>query len=510
MNRSQLLGVFFGGVLVGASLTWWVVRPQPRGQRLAAPPGAAKAEHPAEPLPARAAAAVPGAAVERPNVVLVIVCTLRKDQLSFYGGHPSASPFVGGLAAQGAVFDHAWDAAPWTKAASTAIMTGHHAIQVGMVEPAEGSNRRRLGDEVNTLAEAFDGAGYWTIGLTANPNTNAIFGFDQGFDSYVEATGLWREGAVKTSGRKVASLALRAVDARQDREAPLYLRMMILDPHEPIRLDAGEARPFKVEGTPARVAKYQAMVARMDQAVKDLWQGLEERGFDASNTVLALVNDHGEGLSFPRHHGVGHGNLTFSSTVGMPWVVYGAGVAQGHRIGGVASQVDVMPTLMGLAGISGYDGPGFDHTAAVRGAAETEREKAYVDTWFQGASRAAVYTEERSCHKDFRTAEQLGTKVRRLPPQSCYDQQADPYQRTPLEPLDETLVTDLVAWREARREEYEAFGDKADALMSRAMKEQLTALGYVDFDEDDVGLDGPAAEALEDAELADTDVLFEQ
>ncbi|MFT4621636.1 MAG: arylsulfatase A-like enzyme [Myxococcota bacterium] len=502
MTRSQLLGVFLGGVLVGASVTWWIVRPRPaahdRGAQVVATPSALT------PAPASAPTMVPGEPVERPNVVLVIVCTLRKDQLSFYGGHPAASPFLAGLAEQGAVFDDAYDAAPWTKAASTAIMTGHHAVQVGMVEPGTGSNRRRLADEVNTLAEAFDGAGYWTIGLTANPNTNAVFGFHQGFDDYVEATDLWRSGMVKVSGRKVASLALEAVDRRSDPESPLYLRMMILDPHEPIKVSARDARAFRDDDTPARIARYRAMVARMDEAVEDLWVGLEERGFDRSNTVLALINDHGEGLSFPRHHGIGHGNLTFSSTVSMPWLVYGAGIAQHHRIGGVASQIDVMPTLLGLAGVEGYDGPGRDWSAQARGAARTDLDAAYVDTWFQGASRAAVYTPEVSCHRDFRTPEQLGDKVRKLSPLACYAH-SDPYQRSELPAVDDPAVAMLDTWRAERLEEYEAFPFKADALMSRAMKDQLEALGYIDAD-NEVPLTGRGARAAAGAELADTDV----
>jgi arylsulfatase A-like enzyme len=172
----------------------------------------------------------------------------------------------------------------------------------------------------------------------------------------------------------------------------------------------------------------------------------------------------------------------------------------------VASQVDVMPTLLGLAGISDYSGPGVDHTAAVHGAGTTQRDTAYVDTWFQGASRAAAYTLGRSCHVDFRTKEQLGDKVRRLPPMACYDQQVDPYQRTILEREDPELVSGLRAWRAARFAEYEAFDDTSDALMSRAMKEQLEALGYVDVDNEEV--EGPDAEML-DADMADTDVVLD-
>lgn len=437
-----------------------------------------------EPDPLEASVSPPARPADAPpNVVLVVVCTLRRDQVSVYGAPEDLTPTLAAWAREGAWFEHAYSAAPWTKAASTAIMTGHHAIQVGMIEPGAGSNRRRLSDEVTTLAEVFQGAGYFTLGLTANPNTNREFGFHQGFDTYVQATDQWREGMVKVSGPRMAALALEALDEREDLTRPVYLRLMILDPHAPLSVGMKEARKWKGEGeeVPARMLKYRHLVHRADRAVSLLEEGLAARGMDRSNTVFMVVNDHGEGLRIPVHHGMGHGNLTFSTTVAMPWIAVGAGVAAGHRVGGVASQVDVMPTILGLAGIQAPEVQGRDWSEQLRGDQEvTTREVAYVDTWFQSANRLAGYTPERSCHHDGRSDDALPEQGRRLPQTSCYDQRTDPYQERPLETLDEALLERMHGWREARMDEYRAFTGKEDVEVDVDLMEQLSALGYVD------------------------------
>ena len=426
----------------------------------------------------------PGAAVERPNVVLVIVCTLRKDQISPYGAPEVTSPFLQSVADQGAVFERAYTASTWTRTASTAIMTGYHPIQVGMVEPEHTASQRRLSESVQTLAESFHDNGYRTVGVTANPNTNDVFGFAQGFDTYVEMTELWREsGYSKVPGYKVVASALEGVDvsALKEPSKPLYLRMMILDPHTPIRVSRQAVEPYMEGNVPVRVGKYRSMVARSDLAISQLWEGLASRGLDETNTVLMVINDHGEGLSFPPHHGVGHGNLTYSATAAMPWLVYGPGVKAGHRIGGLASQVDVLPTLQAVAGFDDYNGPGSSWAEQLRGAAATTRTEAYVDTWKIKSSRAALYTQDRSCHVDFRSDALRAERERLLPREVCYDETADAYQLTQVD-TDARLVDRLRGWRAERTAEFERWSHHETAEVESSLRAHLEALGYVQDD----------------------------
>jgi len=454
----------------------------------------------------------------QPNVVLVIGCTLRRDMLSPYAmrAPKGVSPFIGRIAANGAKFSNAYAAAPWTKAASTALLTGYHPIQVGMIEPGPLSNRRRLSDEVTTLGEHLHGAGYETIGIVSNPNLNELFGFGQGFDDYVELSDVWREGQnPKISGQAVTEAALQAVDRRGKGDAPLFLRVMYVDAHAPITVPRDQVLEFKDRGsveTPYRVWEYRAGVRRFDDAVEKLWNGLRQRGFSKRDTLLVVVNDHGEGLAWPaKNQGLGHGNFTFQGPVGMPWIVFGSGVAQGHEIGGVASQVDVLPTLLGMVGVeSSYDGPGQDWSAAVRGeVAYTTREHVFVDTHFQAADRAAVYTSEVACHRDGTTPQlKKGRKNSRMLPRIlCHDNREDPYGLEPFDKVDVDVLSALDHWRSEAMATYEAFEWTDDALPSKATQAQLEALGYVDGDG---ALDGGVpASALDEASEIVEDLVIE-
>jgi len=194
--------------------------------------------------------------------------------------------------------------------------------------------------------------------------------------------------------------------------------------------------------------------------------------------VFVVVSDHGEGLRWPKHHGGSHGVYTFSSTVEMPWILWGTGVAEGHVVEGLASQVDIAPTLLALVGAGGYRGPGRDWSAQVRGeSVRTTRERAFVDTWFGRADRAAIYTDDVACHEAF----SMGTARRRTRPgryTGCYDRHLDRLARLPLDPGRPDLVEELQAWREAQWGTYQAWPDVRDAEIDAELSRQLEALGY--------------------------------
>jgi len=417
-----------------------------------------------------------------PNVVLVIGCTVRKDQMGPYGGPPGVTPFLEEAARRGTLFTDALVASPWTKTGTTALIAGEHPIAVGMIQPSGRGNNRVLSDRVTTLAERFRRAGYATHGGTANPNANAVFGFGQGFDDYYDGSSLWRDGGVaKVPGTEMADEVVRRLAART-RPGPLYLQVLLVDGHEPRHAPDEAVRPYLGDGVPPRVGQYRVALHAFDAAVRHLVEALGTLGVDATNTVFVVVSDHGEGLRWPKHHGGAHGVYTFSSTVEMPWILWGAGVAEGHVVEGLASQVDVAPTVLGLAGVRGYQGPGHDWSAQVRGASSrTTRERAFVDTWYGHADRAAIYTDDVACHQAF----SMGTAKARDRSErytGCYDRNRDRLALEPLEPGRPDLMAELLAWREARWQEYQAWPDTRDAVVDDALSRQLEALGYATGD----------------------------
>ena len=69
----------------------------------------------------------------RPDVVLIVIDTLRKDHLPAYGYARDTAPFLSRLAARGVVFDNAYSTAPWTAPATASLFTGRYPFQHGVV-----------------------------------------------------------------------------------------------------------------------------------------------------------------------------------------------------------------------------------------------------------------------------------------------------------------------------------------------------------------------------------------
>ena len=59
-----------------------------------------------------------------PNILLIVVDTLRADHLGAYGYSRPTSPNNDALAEQGVVFEQAVSQAPWTAASIASLMTG--------------------------------------------------------------------------------------------------------------------------------------------------------------------------------------------------------------------------------------------------------------------------------------------------------------------------------------------------------------------------------------------------
>lgn len=405
------------------------------------------------------------------NVVLVIACTLRKDQTPLHDPDLDTMPFLRSLADRGAQLEDLITAAPWTKAASTAILTSRHALEVGMVEPGPRRNERVLPTEVLTLAERFRRAGYRTVGGTANPNLHSTYGFQRGFQRYWEPRRDWHgTGGVKLPGRGIAELVVTELDGGEA-DRPYYLQVLFVDAHAPFPPAAPAA-----DGVPQLVADYRHGLARLDEAIAYLAGQLDERGL-LHNTLFVVVNDHGEGLLHPASHGKSHGRYLSPSTVGGVGVFAGPGIPAGHRVEGVASQVDLSPTIWRLAGLPPQeDFGGQDLSAAVRGETpRTSRERAYTDTWFRKVNRGAFYEDGRACQ----LAEDQGLTDRNgvtfVP--GCFDRHDDPDHLRP-SPEPEALAS-LAAWRRSAIARGTSFVvGRSEA--SEGLDQQLEALGYVD------------------------------
>lgn len=426
----------------------------------------------------------PAAPQAPPHVVLIITCTVRRDQIGLYGGPDTTTPFLDQLGADGVVFDDPISATPWTKPAVTAILTGRHALGLGLADPSPGRNDRQLPDAAVTLAERLHDAGWLTLGASANPNITPTFGFDQGFDGY--QLGLDADWSDKIAGTRLAAALLQALDDRraQGDARPAFLQAVVFDTHARRNARPDEVRPFEEAGLPERVARYRAHLKRIDTAIATMHDGLAARGM-ADDTLFIVMGDHGEGMSWPTHHGPRHGLFFGSSATHIPWVMAGAGLPRGRRVPGPVSQVDLVPTVLSLLGQpvpAGLDGRDLAGVVTTDGAVVPD-EPVFSDTWFADGNRVAMFTRQRTCQLDLggdssvRTAEDVPF------PDGCWDRHRDPLGFQVRDPRDGWRDA-LLRWREHQQQR--ANGQAAgDVTVSDDLAASLAALGYVEAGEDD-------------------------
>jgi len=373
-----------GVSLLGVALAWRLGRLHPAvhraARRMAALFGARAALVPS--LAAVGALAVASAVTaraadpSRPNLVLVTVDTLRADHLGAYGYVRDTSPEIDGLARDGVRFDRAVVQWPKTTPSLASLHTGVYPSTSGVTRHTQQAVPARYA----TLAERLAEAGYATAAVVTNGNLASAYGFDQGFGSYVET---WRAETADDPerGAHVTDAALGWLEARSD-DRPFFLWVHYVDPHAfyepPAPFDGmfvGDAHydpslraPLKpraaedIGGIPSRallgnqdevayyVAQYDAEIRYADQEIGRLLRRLRSDDL-GPRTAIVFSADHGESLGEHDYY-FEHGRLPYDDCVRVPLIVRLPGGTGGGRIIAAPVQVlDLLPTLLGLAGV---------------------------------------------------------------------------------------------------------------------------------------------------------------
>ena len=380
------------------------------------------------------------------NVVFVVGCAQRRDRWQPYGGDEMVTPYLKQFASEGVKFDDALAAAPWTKPSVTALWTGQHAVDIDMVNRGKKANDKKLNPEVETLAETLAASGYYTMVVNTSPIvTRAGAGLFQGFDRIQDADPQGFKAGRRLPNATAVDRALDMLDQRKDNEKgrPFYMQLVLAESHKPVQVPPAEYNPFAKSDD--RSAPYLATVNRFDRAVRALDEGLKERELD-ENTLVVIVADHGEGLGIPAEHGKAHGRGLYQSTVRVGWLMRGPGIPAGKTVKGLASGVDVMPTVLGLLEVKAPEAvSGQSWAAQARGElAKTTRETAFSDTWFYTADRASIWTDTHQCQKDFGSVELKDAFV-----VGCFDRVKDPDFAGPTVEKPELLEA-LDKWRAER------------------------------------------------------------
>nr|MDJ0867385.1 sulfatase [Myxococcota bacterium] len=314
------------------------------------------------------------AAGARPDVLLLLLDTLRADALGVHGAAPSPSPALDALAAESVVFERAIAAAPWTVPSVIALLSGRHPSSF---DPDRGRPRPdlRLATGVPTLPQALRAAGYHVAGFTKNPLVGPGSGLEAGFEVYEHVGG---DDAELRSGAQLVDATLRWARVfgawrRDGGDAPFFLSVHFMDPHvdylPPRAFRSPETRAYRgpfdgraatlhrmtrsgpgpADGEIAQMRRlYRDEVAYLDAQVARLLAGLTALGLlDPRQSVLVVTSDHGE--QFGEHGRFEHGDLHVEN-VHVPLWIRAPGLAP-RRVPQVVAGVDLTPTLLDLLGL---------------------------------------------------------------------------------------------------------------------------------------------------------------
>src|SRR5690606_9440433 len=124
----------------------------------------------------RAMAALPDGRDDAPNVLLLILDTVRSFNTSTYGYTRATTPVLSAVAADATLFERAFVPASWTLPSHATMFTARWPNELSA------SLRVPLDDEYPTLAEAMTDAGFATGTFAANHSfVNWEFGLERGF-----------------------------------------------------------------------------------------------------------------------------------------------------------------------------------------------------------------------------------------------------------------------------------------------------------------------------------------
>ena len=265
----------------------------------------------------------------RPHgLVIVTLDTTRADRLPVYGFSGVATPTIDALASHRAVFDEAVSVAPLTLPAHTSLFTGLYPSHHGVRENAD----RGLDARHATLAGILHDRGFRTGAFVGATILNADRGLSRGFDVYDDGR---QDGTPPPLRRSASDVTDRATAwVRRLNERPFFLWVHLYDVHAP------QALP--VEFRRAYGDQYEGGIAYLDAQIGRLRDALARRDVVA-NTVFVVVGDHGESLG--EHGEQTHGVFLYESTLHVPLIVCAPGI-RGTRVAGVASLVDILPTVL--------------------------------------------------------------------------------------------------------------------------------------------------------------------
>jgi arylsulfatase A-like enzyme len=294
------------------------------------------------------------------NVLIILEDALRADHVGTYGYQRDTTPFKDSFSKGGVVFLNAFSQGTNTRISCPTIMTSLYPTAAGVV-----TDYQYLDDEYLTLAEIMRSQGFETASFLQNSYCGPTIGLHQGFGTLVDDPMWW-------AGRRPSENMLSLVDTwlNEHTGRNFFMYLHVLDPHGDYDPQEGYRQWYSEslgkgksvepvmwldpprltnETDESRMARYDGEIRQNDDFNRALIEGIKARGI-LDDTLVIFMADHGENMG--EHDLWGHGSPGFAQVLHVQMImIYPRGLPQGARIVEPVQNIDVMPTILELAGI---------------------------------------------------------------------------------------------------------------------------------------------------------------
>ncbi len=422
----------------------------------------------------------------RPNVVIFLADDAGWGDYSRNGNQQVATPHIDSIAAGGVTLDRFY-VCPVCAPTRAEFLTGRYHPRTGVYGVSTGQERMNLDER--TIADAFQKAGYATgaFGKWHNGSQWPYHPLARGFDEYYGYTsGHWGEyfdpplehngKPVREQGYIVELCTNHTIEFIERNQAkPFFCYVPFTTPHSPWAVPAADWQRFKDKpiaqrGTNAGQEQIDetrcalAMIENQDANVGSVLKKLDELKL-ADNTIVLYFSDNGpntwrwNGGMKGRKGTTDEGGVR--STCFLRWP---AKLPKDRTVKEIAGAIDLLPTLVSLAGIERVgDKPldGRDLSPLLLGTKQDWPKRMIFSSWNRNVS--------------------VRTQQHRLDNQGqLFDMQADPAQTKPInsdQPIVAAHLTTLVAkWKEEM-----ALGPKTRQLPARSVDPRPIPVGYREF-----------------------------
>ena len=285
------------------------------------------------------------------SVLVVVLESTRYDRTSL-SGHPSAAatPTLAKLAEEGTIARRARAVLPHTTKSIFSVLCGRYPLmQKKVIEVAKNLS-------VQCLPGILSEAGYATAFFQSSwgtfewrPRLVHRLGFEQ-FKAWEDIRGE-ELGYLASDDESLVAPFGRWLDEIGASERPFMATILTSATHHPYRLSRRAEKAAKAGELAAQSdeERYLRLVEAEDRMLEGILRHLERRGL-REKTIVVVLGDHGEGFG---EKGVKqHDNNFYEEGLRVPLVLAGPGVPAGGEVAGNASLIDVMPTLLGLLGLT--------------------------------------------------------------------------------------------------------------------------------------------------------------